>query len=451
MQQNLADKVFAFTEEKSLFHAPCHVLVGLSGGADSMALLHLLTHWPISGLRVSAVHIHHGLRGEEADRDEAFVRNYCTQHQIGLTVIHADVSGLAQQQQLSLEEAGRRVRYEQFELVRAAVEADYVLTAHTATDHAETVLMHMVRGCGVGGLAGIPHMRGRIRRPLLCCNRHEIEEYCRLNNLPFVTDSTNFDTKYTRNEVRYRLMPLLRDMNPSIESALLRLSRCAYEESAYLDDLATTALRSAIVDDGYRADAFTEQSAVIRRRMIRLMLRQCSVPTIEEVHILSAEKVIFSGNGSVDLSGSFAFVVQQDVASVMSTDAMVCVDPIDIESLPCTICFSNQTYHFSVQSDNIVHNLLVNCAVDCDKIQGKLCLRNRQTGDYLHAAGRGVGKSLKKWMNEWHIPAHIRDTYPVLCDDAGVVSVLGYACDERVRATEDTKHFLVCTTVTELG
>ena len=154
------------------------VLVGLSGGADSMALLHALLHWPKIGLRVSAIHIHHGLRGKAADRDEAFVRDYCERWGVPLTVAHFDVAAVAREHHLSIEEAGRRVRYEAFESARQSMDADWVLTAHTASDQAETTLLHLIRGCGVDGLTGIPAARGHIRRPLLCCTRAEVEEYC---------------------------------------------------------------------------------------------------------------------------------------------------------------------------------------------------------------------------------------------------------------------------------
>lgn len=446
----LRDKVIAFTDEKGLFSAPCHVLLGLSGGADSMALLHVLLRWQPVGLRVSAVHIHHGLR-VSADGDEAFVRDHCSRLHVPLTVIHKDVSAIARDLHVSLEEAGRRVRYEQFEQVRAEIGADYVLTAHTASDQAETVLMHLIRGCGVDGLSGIPCSRGCVRRPLLCCSRQEVEAYCAENQIPYVTDESNLDTKYTRNHVRHRVLPLLRELNPSVDEALLRVSKCAAEDASYLNELARDALQVAVCDGGFSMTTFVAQSAVIRRRMIRLLLRESGVPTIEETHILAAEKMLLNGGGSVDLPNSFVFSVQQGVVSVREQRAYVAPPPIAINALPCAVTFGAQEYSFDVfdVKDADVHNLFLNCAVDYDKIRGTLCLRCRQSGDYLHSAGRGVGKSLKKWMNEWHLPTHLRDSYPVLCDDEGVILVPGYACDERVRVTEDTKHFLVCKTDAE--
>lgn len=447
---NLLDKAFRFTEEKGLFSAPCHVLLGLSGGADSMTLLYALTHWPTDGLRVSAVHIHHGLR-VEADCDESVVRDYCAQLGVPLTVIHEDVAAIAAEQHLSLEEAGRRVRYAHFEAVRASIGADYVLTAHTASDQSETMLMHLIRGCGVDGLKGIPAARGYIRRPLLCCNRQEIETYCAENDVPFVTDASNFDVKFTRNDIRHRVLPLLREINPSVDEALLRLNSCATEDADYLNSLAETVLTEAECSGGYCIQAFQSQHAVIRRRMVRLLLRRSDVPTIEEAHILAAERMILSGCGSVDLPGGFVLAVQQGVISVREALPVEVPLPVSIGSLPCSVTFAECVYSFAICDANgsNVHNLFVNDAMDYDKIQGTLCLRCRQSGDYFHAAGRGVGKSIKKWMNEWHIPSHLRDSYPVLCDEVGAIWIPGYGCDERVSVTEDTKHFLVCKTDAE--
>ena len=447
---NLLDKVFYFTSEKALFSAPCHVLLGLSGGADSMAMLHVLTHWPADGLCVSAVHIHHGLRSE-ADHDEAVVRDYCAQLNVPLTVIHEDVAAIAAEQHLSLEEAGRRVRYECFEAVRVTVGADYIITAHTSSDQTETMLMHLIRGCGVDGLRGIPAVRDCIRRPMLCCDRREIEEYCSLNDIPFVTDSSNYDTKFTRNDIRHRVLPLLREINPSVDEALLRLNSCAAAEADYLNELAQDALNEAVCTGGYGVQAFLAQYKVVRHRMIRLLMRDHAVPTIEEVHILAAEKVILSGCGSVDLPGMCSFSVRQGVVAVAKAEVREQPTPVKLESLPCLVQFDGRAYAFDVcdKDDTNIHNLLADSVVDYDKIQGTLCLRGRQSGDYFHAAGRGVGKSLKKWMNEWRIPSHLRDFYPVLCDEVGVVLIPGYGCDERVHVTGDTKHFLVCKTDAE--
>ncbi len=446
---SLVDKAVAFTSEKGLFSAPCHVLVGLSGGADSMALLHLLLRWPVEGLQVSAVHIHHGLRADTADRDEAFVREYCEAHGVPLTVIHEDVSQIASDEQLTLEEAGRQVRYAQFEAVRRRIGADYIVTAHTASDQVETMLMHVIRGCGLDGLVGIPVMRNCIRRPLLCCTREEIEEYCAENEIPFVEDETNADTRFTRNYIRHRVLPMLREVNPAVDRALLRMRDHAEEDAAYIDQVAQDALDAAQCDGGYEKHAFQQQPSVIRRRMIRILFSSVVHPSFEEIHIRAAEQAVLRGGISVSLPNGLEFCVSQDVVCMrMPSNEQVPVQQ-DVTAFPAEITFGKKTLWmepFEKNDDDFsnVHNLLLQCAVDCDKIEGKLYVRGRLEGDYMHPCGRGIGKSLKKLMNEWRIPAYLRDSYPILCDDNGVVFVPGYAVDERVRVTESTKHYLVC-------
>ena len=443
---SLIDKAVAFTSEKGLFSAPCHVLVGLSGGADSMALLHLLLHWPAEGLQVSAVHIHHGLREESADRDEAFVRDYCAAHQVPLTVIHEDVAQIAEEEQLTLEEAGRQVRYAHFEAVRCSAGADYIATAHTASDQVETMLMHMVRGCGLDGLVGIPAVRGCIRRPLLCCSREEIEEYCTENDIPFIEDESNADTRFTRNYIRHRVLPMLRELNPAVERALLRMREHTEDDVSFLDQVALDALNVASCNGGYAVNAFQEQPSVIRRRMIRMLLSSVANPSFEEIHIRTAEQAVLRGSMSVSLPNGLEFCVSQDVVCVRVPSQDTVPTTQVIETFPAEIVFGKKTLQIEKNSEESlnVHSLLLQYAIDCDKIEGKLYVRGRLEGDYMHPSGRGVGKSLKKLMNEWHIFPYLRNSYPILCDESGVILVPGYAVDHRVRVTESTKHYLVC-------
>lgn len=446
MPMSLVDKTTSFVEKNGLFSAPCRVVVGVSGGADSMALLHVLMQWK-TPLQIFAVHVHHGFRGESADSDERLVRDFCDKHHVPLTVFHSDVAAYASENRMTFEEAGRHIRYARFEEVRQTAGADWVLTAHTADDQVETILMHLVRGCGVDGLTGIPPMRGRIRRPFLCCTRADIERYCEEYSVPYVVDETNADVTYTRNYVRHRVLPTLREMNPAVGEALLRLSHHATEDCAYFDGLVDKMLSRAQCGTGYRADAIVSQPSALRRRILRRMMRDSGVGTIEAAHIKAAEDVLARGVGSVSLPDGYVFSVEQCVGSVWKQDE-ACLPSILSVKAPCTVAIGGQIYsvYEGMADSQNVHNLLFKSTMDYDKIVGELHFRCRRVGDYLHPTGRGVGKSIKKLMNEWHIPAHIRDSYPLLCDDAGVVLVPGFACDERVRVTDTTKHYLVCET-----
>lgn len=446
MNDRILDKVVTFTAEKRLFSAPCHVLVGVSGGADSMSLLHMLLHWPDDYLTVSAIHINHGLRGEAADRDETFVKNFCDSHHIPLTIIAADVAAIAKAERLTVEEAGRKARYEAFEKVRVATSADYVLTAHTADDQAETVLMHIVRGCGINGLIGIADQREYIRRPLLCCSRADVESYCSLHQVPYVVDESNNDIRFSRNLIRHRVLPVLREMNPSVTDALLRLSHSAQTDVAFLNEQAKEAMERARCNGGYRAEPLAEYPEAIRRRVIHRMMLDASLSSVTEAYIVAADKAILSNDGLVHLSNGHLFSVEQGFITVRAGASNPLPAAVTVESLPSVEQFGDFICTLSEHPIDvaIVHNLFSQCAVDRDKINGKLHWRTRVQGDYMHPCGRGVGKSIKKLMNEWQIPAHLRDGYPLLCDESGIILVPGYTCDERVSITETTKHYLEC-------
>ncbi len=487
MTDTLAEKVYSFAEENALFSGretdggserlcrkvsggaaadaevgkrpACRVVLGLSGGADSMALLHLLTHWPAAArpMAVTAVHVHHGIRGAEADADAAFVREQCAGLGVPLRLVHADVPAMAAARHDGLEETGRRVRYAAFEEAREAVGAEFILTAHTASDQAETVLMHLIRGCGVSGLTGIPVRRGFVRRPLLCCTRPEIEAYCHENAIPFRTDSTNADTGYRRNAVRHQLLPLLRSFNPSVDEALLRLAANASEDEDCLTALAGEALRQAKTADGaYDGGAFLCRPAAIRYRMLRLALEQAGCRSAERRHFCRLSDALAEGHGAVALPGGFCAAVDGGRLTVRCVRRPVAENAEQPEPLrlalcrlPARFCFAGKSAELTVVSAEVpavaenVHKMFFKYAVDCDKIQGSLQIRCRAAGDYLHPAGRGVGKTVKALMNEEHIPADRRGSLPLLCDDAGIVLIPGVTCDERVRTGPHTKHFLV--------
>ncbi len=450
MTADLFDKFMSFTRENALISLPSAMVVGVSGGADSMTLLHVLSCLRERGLTVYAVHIHHGLRGEEADRDERLVRDFCAQLGVSLTVERADVRALAAMWNCGLEEAGRRVRYDVFERVRQAVGAQFIATAHTADDATETVLMHMVRGCGVGGLVGIPPRRGAIVRPLLSCTRAEIEAYCAAQDIPFAVDSTNDDIAFMRNRVRHELLPLMRQMNPSIDEALARLRAAASGDEAYFDVLATAVFDEARGEDGsFSRMVFLRQPLAVRVRLWKLLLAHFGCFSFTERHIAALETALRNNRGTVCVSADCGVTVSADRIERLHSGTSFCA--LSVCSLPFSFDLDGQTHElrlFSCEEMAIyqnVHKKFFNYAVDYDKIQGGLCVRSRLEGDYLHLPQRRVGKSLKKVFQEYRIPAHRRDIYPLLCDNDGLALVPGIGCDTRVCPDADTKHFLVWT------
>ena len=220
------------------------VLCAVSGGADSVCLLHSclrLTHG--GDTTVCAAHYNHCLRGGESDRDERFVRSLCASLGVELRVGRGDVAAYAREHGMGTEEAARELRYAFLEEAADELGCGYILTAHNADDNAETMLMALVRGSGPRGLAGIPPRRGRILRPMLGATRAEIEAYLAENGLEHVEDSTNECTDYTRNRIRKLCMPVLREINPRFAEAAARAGALLREDDAYLSSLAADFLK----------------------------------------------------------------------------------------------------------------------------------------------------------------------------------------------------------------
>lgn len=212
-------KVAQYIEEEKLFAHPDKLLVALSGGADSVALLCLLLEL---GYHCEAAHCNFHLRGEESNRDEAFVRELCKERQIPLHIQHFQTTQVAAERQISIEMAARELRYTWFEELRKERAAQVVTVAHHADDSVETMLLNLLRGTGITGLLGIRPKNGNIVRPLLCLSRNEITDYLATIRQSYVTDSTNLQDEYTRNKIRLNLLPLMQEINPSVQTALLR-------------------------------------------------------------------------------------------------------------------------------------------------------------------------------------------------------------------------------------
>ena len=214
----MKNKILTYINKENLLKRGEKVIVTCSGGADSIFLLHILNKL---GFECVVAHCNFHLRGEESDRDENFVSEFCKNEGITLLVEHFDTKQFAAENKLSIEMAARELRYNWFEKVRAEYNAGAIAVAHHSDDSIETILLNLLRGTGLKGICGIRPKNGYIVRPLLCVNRKEIEEYLAENGIGYITDSTNLENEYTRNKIRNIVMPILREINPQIDSVML--------------------------------------------------------------------------------------------------------------------------------------------------------------------------------------------------------------------------------------
>lgn len=404
-----------------------NITVALSGGADSMALLSVLLE--IKGkfsLNITAAHFNHRIRGAEADRDEAFVKEYCEKKGVELFLGSGDVPSYAKEQGLSLELAARELRYEFLK----SVSKGNVATAHTASDNAETVIFNLTRGSGAEGLCGIPPKRDIFIRPLILATREQIEEYCKENDIPFVNDSTNFCDDYTRNKIRHNVIPVLKQINPSFEGAVLKTSSILKEDSSYLNSLADEFLEQNLKEDKLRLEDFKELSVSVAKRVIRKFIEKEDISP-ENIHIEEAYNIALFG-GKTNLPKDYHLISKKGYL-FFEKEAFMKRKSVKITE-------SENTFFENCQK---VNNLFLNNAVDCDKIIGNWEIRTRLSGDSIRLKGRGCTKPLNKLFSELGIPANLRDEIPVIADEKGIVWVMGVGVAERCAVTKNSKRVYI--------
>lgn len=284
-----------------------NVTVGLSGGADSCALLRALYELREElGIELSSCHINHSLRGEESDRDEMFARELCGRLGVPIEVYRIDVRAAVGKHE-SIEQAARRLRYECFGKAREKF-GSVIATAHTANDSAETVLMNMIRGTGTKGLAGIPPVRDGMIRPLILCTREQTEAYCRENGIAYVTDSTNLEDDCTRNRIRHNVLPLLKEFNPSFIGTVSRMTEAVGEDEDFISRYAAECAENSRAGDGYDSLKLKELHPAIRFRIIAAVLRENGIEP-SKLRVSQCEELIFRGMGRVNLcKDRFAYV-----------------------------------------------------------------------------------------------------------------------------------------------
>lgn len=309
------EKILQAVKEYNMLKPKDKVIVGLSGGADSVTLLHCLVSLKETlDIELYACHINHNLRGGDSDSDQKFAESLCQSLNIPLRVFSVNVKGAAQKHQ-STEEIARKLRYEKFSEYAEDVGAK-VATAHNACDNSETVLLNLIRGTGLKGLCGIPPVRERFIRPLIYCTREEIEKYIKENSLKYVTDKTNFSTDYTRNKVRLQLMPLLLEMNPSFHRGVSRTVSALRKDSDFLEEMAVKALDSAGLEEGvYSSEKLAGLDAPVFSRAVSLMLWEKQVEP-SALRINGFMEIIKDGRGKINLEKNKFAVVRKGRAEV---------------------------------------------------------------------------------------------------------------------------------------
>ena len=413
------------------------LLAAVSGGADSMCLLHLLF---TAGLDVTAAHFEHGIRGEESLRDLRFVEAWCREQGIPCLTGHGDAPAYAAAQHMSLEQAARELRYAFLRRCAGEIGADCILTAHNLDDNAETLLFNLARGSGTAGLCGIPARRGELLRPLLPVSRAEIEAYLEQHHVPHVEDSTNREDTYTRNLIRHRVVPALREVNPRFAEAAARTAALAARDEDLLQSLADAFLKTELTDGGVSLAALRALHPAVASRVIRAL-----VPGLSAGHTELALRFLREdAPASLDLPGCTLrrergrLFVGERVWSPLPPRALH-----DGETLLLPEAGLGLTVEVTAYRGEI-HDLFKTSFVKYEMIHPDLLCTGRLPGDRIRPAGRGCDKSFKALFQEAGVEIARRASIPVIRDEAGPLLLYGVALDERALPVPGEKAWKLC-------
>ena len=424
---NVLRKMRASAEKYGMLPHGGTVLAAVSGGADSVCLLHALHRLSAEmGFTLRAVHFNHQIRGGEADRDQIFVQKLCEELGIECHVGTENVPRYAREHGLGLEDAGRRLRYEFFDRVSENYAVCRIATAHNADDNCETVVMNMTRGAGLRGMCGIPPVRGKIVRPLLTVSRAEIEGYLAENALEHVEDSTNAHDDYTRNRVRHQVIPVLKEMNPHFAECVSDMTRLLSTDRDFLEGEAEKLIRGGTLS----ADTLRRSPEPIAARAVR---RICpSAITAEQTRAAMALACGEKPSGRVYVAGGelvreydiLRFTPHESPKKLNDFTISVGTDAVIPEINARVICRRSVC-------GKIIYKSLNSFLFKSDGLCGTITVGGRRQGDRLTLAGRGVTKSVKKLMIEERIPPSERDVLPIVRDEGGVIGVLGLGQAQR--------------------
>ncbi len=432
----MIDRVRRFIEKEKLFAPGATVIVGLSGGMDSMVLLDLLT---LSGYQCVAAHCNFHLRGEESNRDAAFVKKWCKGIDIPFTSIDFDTTQYAADKKISIEMAARELRYDWFEIVRRQYVAEAVAVAHHKDDSVETVLLNLIRGTGIKGLSGIMPKNRHVVRPLLCVTRAEIEEYIAERDMPYVFDSTNDNDIFLRNSLRLNIIPQLEKLNPSVREAIWRTSRNLFEaEKVYSESLRD------IIKDLFRDDkidiAKLRQTASPRSVLFEILSPLgFGASVIEDVY-LGME----STSGKVFHSKSYRLIKDRGV---------FILDPVtgnerDEELIQIHLETEEVTgsLHLLIRKEEMPLSIEKNSRIlyaDLSKLKFPLTVRRWNKGDWFIPFGMKGRKKVSDYFTDRKYSLKEKENAWILLSGDDIVWIVGERPDDRYKITEESSDVFV--------
>lgn len=397
------------------------VLVGVSGGADSMLLLDFFVkNMDKLNVKVKAAHIEHGIRGKSSLDDAEFVKAYCEHNNIEFYLLSIDAVSEAAAAGQGVEEYSRNRRYEFFE----SIVCDKIATAHNLNDNVETVLFRLVRGTGLKGVCGIPPVRGKIIRPLIEISSDDIRKYCLDHSITFRIDETNLSNDYSRNKIRNEILPLFSELNNDYENKFSEFINDCADDFSFIDKCTDECYHLVCIDNKLQLDELKTLDIAVQKRVLSKYFFEQGIH-LDRNHLVSVLNLV-NKTGRVQLKGAlFAVADSKNLRLARFGDAC-------------------KSFNYITKILNIdeFNEKSVDFYCDYDKINGSVTVRGRKCGDKISPANRGCTKSLKKLFNELAVPVENRGSVGVICDDLGIIGIADCCVDERVKTDKNTKRVI---------
>ena len=432
MKKQVAD----YIEKYGLLPEKATVVVGFSGGADSVSLLVVLHRL---GYRCIAAHCNFHLRGGESDRDEQFSADFARQLGVVFEKTDFDTKVYAAENKISIEMAARELRYHWFEALRLKYKAAAIAVAHHCDDNAETILLNLIRGCGIKGLTGMAPVNGFIIRPLLSVSRGEIEAFLKEEKLSFVTDSTNADTVFLRNALRHELLPLLETYNPSVREALLRMADHLGEVEKVYDSSLKKSRLAVMPSDGMIDIGLLKQQPSPQALLYAILSEYGFTPAV----IDSVGCSLSSGSGKIFYSPSHRVVKDRSFLLITPraeerTDSYPINEKLDASGLPLKIKLAEMVFDGQpLKLESAAEALL-----DYEKLSFPLVLRRWQKGDFFVPFGMKGRKKISDYFNDHKFSLPEKEAAWLLCSGDDVVWIVGRRSDDRYKVTKNTRKVL---------
>ncbi len=415
------NKVLKTVKKYNMLSKGDRVLIGVSGGADSIALLEFFVSVKEKyDLDICVAHIEHGIRGEDSVNDSEFVENYCKKLGVNFYLKTIDAPNLAKKAKMGVEEYSRMARYDFFN----TIECDKIATAHNLTDNIETLLFRLARGTGLKGACSIPAVRGKIIRPFIEVSSGEIRKWCNDNNIPYRVDCTNSDSAYSRNLIRLEILPLFEKLNANYQDNIENFISDVNEDYAFIDDYVKSIYPKIVKNNEIDLPKLNELDLSIKKRILIMFFDENGY-SLNRIHLQSVIDITLKSGKTQIKENVFAISAKGKIRLAKFNDL-------------------NKKDEFVTKILNIdeFKDKNIDFYCDCDKIVGNIIIRAKQAGDRIKPAGRNVSKTLKKLFNESAYPIEKRDEKIVVCDDFGIVGVIGLCADERVKVDCNTAKIL---------